>query len=174
MEFREGMSVMSQQEGNSVNLRKLFLDFYSSEINTHGRLIIGFAVILFTIIEIKLKFLELGISLLSPQSVIVYFCIGVVSFAIWYSLFRLLIYGMMANAVVHMNLPQTKRGELVSMFASEAKKWVLTYNKKVLVFFPTSWFLQYKKRGAIVCSMLALLITILSLISEYSCLSFIS
>ena len=81
---------------------------------------------------------------------------------------------MMANAAVHINLPQKKRGELGGLFASEAKKWVLTCNKKVLVFFPTSWFLQYKKRGAIVCSMLALLITILSLISEYSYLSLIS
>ena len=117
---------MNQREVDSINVRKLFLDFYSSEINTHGRLIIGFAVILFTLIEIKLR-LYVPRSL---QSSIIFPCIWLVSFAIWYSLFRLLRYGMLANAVVHMDLPQKESEDIVSLFKSEVREWVKKHYKK--------------------------------------------
>jgi hypothetical protein len=42
---------MSQKSSNDVEVRKLLLDFYSSELQTHGSLIIGLSVVLFTILQ---------------------------------------------------------------------------------------------------------------------------
>jgi len=94
------MSLTDSNNGNTekwAQARKLLLDFYSSEINSHSRLIIGFAALLFTFLQVYQK-----IEVPSFLQTIV-FCIFVLplALALWYSFFRLLAYGMMANAVVH-------------------------------------------------------------------------
>jgi hypothetical protein len=80
--------------------RKLLLDFYSSEITAHSRLIIGFAALLFTASDIY------G---LEPRSVLqsTVFCIVVffLAAALWYVFLRLIAYGIMANSIIHVRDP---------------------------------------------------------------------
>lgn len=85
---------------DELDCRELFLDFYSSELTTHARLIIGFAVILLTLVEITLNLTARG-SISSAQFLIAYSGIFAASFALWFLLMRHLTYGVLANAATH-------------------------------------------------------------------------
>jgi len=83
-----------------LQCRKLLLDFYSAEINSHGRLIIGFAVLMLTLTQIRQNFLIHNYPLSSCHFFLIYFGIFAVAFGLWYSFFRLIAYGTLANAVI--------------------------------------------------------------------------
>ena len=88
-----------QDESYELQCRKLLLDFYSSRLQTHSRLIIGFAIILLTLFDIKLRLISI-----SPiQSQTIYSAIFLVALAFWFSLMRLFTYGLFANVVIRAN-----------------------------------------------------------------------
>jgi hypothetical protein len=137
------------------------MSFFSSELNTHGRLVIGFAAIVFTVSQIALGVSELYTPLSSAQYWIVVMAMFVASMAFCFVLMRLLVYGVLANYVL--------RIKLESFRAMPQKIEIACWkNEKILLIFPVSWFLSAgqkgggKKRicGYLLCAFPAILITL--------------
>ena len=89
------------QEENSkekieLQCRKLLLDSYSSQLTTHARLIIGFAIILLSLLEVKGAYLKSPISCI--QDFIIYLGIMLVASVLWFLIMRHLTYGVLTNA----------------------------------------------------------------------------
>jgi hypothetical protein len=89
------------ESDGTINIRKLLLDFYSSELTTHSRLIIGFSVILFTILQIFQKLDSEVLPLSTSQKSIASFSTWLISAALWYLLMRHVSYGILSNSVLH-------------------------------------------------------------------------
>lgn len=87
----------NQEKEDIVQYRKLLLDFHSSELTAHSRLIIGFAVLLLTISEVSLN-LPKPVSI--EQTRIAFFGCFFASIGFWYVLIRHLAYGILANASI--------------------------------------------------------------------------
>jgi hypothetical protein len=87
------------EDENEMQCRKLLLDFYSSQINTHGRLIIGFSVVLFAIVEIRISPMVAN-NLSALQNRILYFGIFLAGFALSYLFFRYITYGTLADYTI--------------------------------------------------------------------------
>ena len=84
---------MSMEE-TEFQYRRMLLDLYSTEINTHSRLFIGLSVTLFTLLEL------LRLDLVTLAETAIYIPICLVSASLWYLLFRHLTYGALANACI--------------------------------------------------------------------------
>jgi hypothetical protein len=88
-----------REHADEMQCRKLLLDFYSSQINTHGALIIGFSVVLFAIIQIRISpVIWNNVSIL--QDWILYFGIFLTGFALYYLFLRYITYGTMAHSTI--------------------------------------------------------------------------
>jgi len=126
---------MSQQERDVNQCRKLLLDFYSSELSTHSRLIIGFTVILLTLLQITWNLRE-SISL--AQFRIVYFGISLVAFALWYLLMRHFAYGILANAAIHAVPSENQEHSILRRMTDGVRRHAL--KKRILVVIPMCLF----------------------------------
>ena len=115
-----------------IQIRKLLLDFYSSELTTHSRLIIGFSVLLFTILSLAPSFypsiLQKGISL---------FSLWLVAGTFWYLIMRHISYGILSNATLHAVIPEKATLE-------QARNSVVSHalNEKILGVFPSGCFIS--------------------------------
>jgi hypothetical protein len=87
-------------ENENLDVRKLLLNFYSSELNAHARLIIGASVLLFTVVSITLD-LKNNSDFGALQSAIAIVSFGFISSALWYLLMRNLAYGILASTSQH-------------------------------------------------------------------------
>jgi hypothetical protein len=141
---------MSETVGNDeaelqVSCRNLLLNFYSSEISTHGRMFIGFAALFFTIIQIKLSLDAMNIILRPIQTIIIYFSVFAIGCAIYYIIFRLICYGVYANATIHATLTELREimrlPNCVSVITTKIYQYVLKESSKILFFLPVSYFL---------------------------------
>lgn len=128
------MPEQRQGETDEIQARKLLLDFYSSELTTHGRLIVGFAVILFSLLEIILQ-LEKPIS--GVRFWMAFFGLSLAAFALWFLLMRHFVYGVLANAVIHAPLDNSTEKSF-----EELKKGVVRFGiaKRILRIIPMSLF----------------------------------
>jgi hypothetical protein len=154
-------------ENNVIEVRKLLLDFYASELTTHSRLIIGFSVMMFTILQIAQK-LEENSPLTDNQVWISAFGIWLTAVALWYLIMRHLTYGALSGAVIDTPIAENKSYDDVK---AEIVKYALRY--KILVFFPCYLFISIRPTrrrmfllfGLIICAILgtvtALLLSIL-------------
>jgi hypothetical protein len=97
-------------ENDALGKRKLLLDFYASQLTTHSRLIIGFSVILFTMVGIVQKVQENALAqnmspfCIDPKS-IASFSMVMASSILWYLVMRHVSYGVLANSVIHVPDP---------------------------------------------------------------------
>jgi hypothetical protein len=143
-------------EDGETGRRKLILDFYSSQINGHTRLIIGFAVLMLTLVQIRQRIEFLS----SWQYVIIYFAMFSTAFFLWYLSMRCLAYGMLANASIWAP-PTTRRVDLtyLQQLVVEGKERVSNCNKFILVIFPSVCFIEgsEQKFGAMICIGLAII-----------------
>jgi len=141
---------------DEIQCRKLLLDFYSSEINSHSRLIIGFAVLMLTLIQVRQNFMAYSLTTSCLQYLIVYSGIFLTALALLYSLFRLFAYGASANAIVCI---EWKNQMTVAQLASEVSNLVERERKKIFVIIHPKYFLRYRKKGFIICVVLASITT---------------
>ena len=95
----------SNWESLEIQCRKMLLDMYSSHLSTHARLLIGFAVMLLTIFEIKIGLKSITIL----QSNILYVAVFLATLAWWFLFMRHFSYGLMVNASIH--APPSDKGE---------------------------------------------------------------
>ena len=99
---------MATMNGNEHRIRKLLLDFYSSELNSHSRLIIGLSVIDFTLLQVIYTLTNPQVY--SPitwwQYCFVFFSLGFVSAALWYLIMRYCVYGILCNSVLTVDIGQ--------------------------------------------------------------------
>jgi hypothetical protein len=156
-----------EEKSNSNDLqiqcRKLLLDFYGSQLGTHGRLIIGFSVIVFTIVGIRNAFQRIAFY----QSIILYIAIFLSMFGFLYLLFRHLTYGQLCGAVMFTTwkpeLEKSSINDLVAEFSKEVDLNLRTYRSKIALRVPTGWFLYRDKQkwGATLCAVLSFSITFL-------------
>lgn len=152
----------TQEENNKEKIelqcRKLLLDSYSSQLNTHSRLIIGFALILLSLLEVK-RSLPTPIS--GMQFVIVYFGISLVAFGLWFLLMRHLTYGVLTSAATNAE----PKGDCVNTYWRILEGVVqYTAKKKILVWIPTKLFFSTgmhakldRSKGLVLCTILALI-----------------
>lgn len=127
---------MTTEETVELECRRLLMDFYSSELSTHSRMIVGFSVILLTLVQIIL---------VPDKSVfgvryIAYPSVFLASSALWYLFMRHLLYGVLAHSILVASLDE-KSGNLLARIAQATGRDALT--KKMLLVFPTSLYLSY-------------------------------
>lgn len=131
-----------QQERMELQCRKLLLDFYSSELTTHSRLIIGFAIILLTILEItqtqKLK------PPISFAHWIALLGIFTASLALCHLLMRHLTYGISASAATHASPSKNKGSNLFERIKEGVDQSAL--EKRILFLIPSCLFYSTGKR----------------------------
>jgi hypothetical protein len=144
-------------DNDVVSSRKLLMDFTSSEINTHGRMIVGFAVIILTLMQIK----ENLTSISSWQNLIIYFGIFATIFALWYLLMRQLAYGGLASGYIYGQLAPNSKESILMQLQSAAMHYIAEYRSRILIVFPTLWFIKSKKQkfGALTCVFLSIATT---------------
>jgi hypothetical protein len=153
------------EDDTQIQCRKLLLDFYGAQLNTHGRLIIGFSVIVFTIVGIRNSIQKIVLY----QTIILYSAIFLALFAFLYSLFRHLTYGQLCGAVMFTPWnPEFEKGtcnELIGKFSDEVDRNVRIYRKRIVLVVPTDWFIgssRYtQKFGVILCAILSIVTVIL-------------
>jgi hypothetical protein len=129
---------MPQKNSNEVEVRKLLLDFYSSEIESHSNLIIGLAVVLFTTLEFFPK-PQSGTEIYNTQSCIGVIIIWVISGSLWYFLMRHFSYGILCNSAISASLDSG-----TSPFTAASKVRVHASKSKILLFFPSNYFITGK------------------------------
>jgi len=148
--------LVRQEERDEINCRRLLLNFYSSEITAHSRLLIGFGVIMFTLVEVRIALRELPLE----RTLLGYSAFFLASFALCYTFLRLLTYGALANSLVHSisvqgdDLLESIRDIAVNRAARQ----------RIFGVVPVSWFLPRGKLnrprvfGFALCVSLALVI----------------
>jgi len=94
-------------ESSEVEVRKLLLDFYSSELESHSNLIIGLALVLLAILQIP-KLLQNVTDICNPQTWIFIFTIWIISGPLWYFLMRHFSYGILCKAAIEASLEGVK------------------------------------------------------------------
>lgn len=157
------------KDEDEMQCRKLLLDFYSSQINTHGTLIIGFSVVLFAIVQIRISSaIANNISVL--QDWILYFGIFLAGFALYYLFLRYITYGTLAHYTTRTPWKKSveSKPELcyVVLFASDVTGDVVQHaqlRKLIKYFTGSTW------QGFLIALFLALLTTFfLALVLDYS------
>lgn len=162
----------SEQRNLELSARQLLLNFYGSEINTHGRLFIGFAALIFTIISVRATFKTGKIALNIWQLGIIYFAVFISGLAIFYVLFRLIGYGYFANSVIHApsscNLIKNECTEqsFIYPLVADIQKHAFNSSKgesKILGLFPVKCFMSGKEqwKGKVISFLLSLFTTFL-------------
>jgi hypothetical protein len=155
---------------DELECRKVLMDFYTQQLNAHSRLLIGFAALLFTLVQIKLALMGQH---LNPQQFLLqflafYITVFLVSFGSWFLLLRHLGYGTLANAVMHVSAP-TKQKQSSNLDRQNALGWLHDKTreearKRYLLFkLPCVWFhsfgipkqRQYRIYGLMVCGVFA-------------------
>jgi len=157
---------------DEVECRKVFMDFYTQQLNAHSRLLIGFAALLFTLVQIKLALMGQH---LNPQQFslvqfwVFYTTIFLVSFGFWFLLLRHLGYGQLASAAMYVSAPTKQkqssnldRQNALDLLNEEITKEVR--KRHLLVIFRCVWFhsfnipkqRQYRIYGLMVCGVFAL------------------
>ena len=137
---------------DEIQCRKLLMDFYSSEINSHSRLIIGFAVLMLTLIQVRQNFMVYSLTTSCWQYLIVYSGIFLIALALLYSLFRLFAYGAAANAIMYVEWTEQMT---VGQLAFETANLVERERKKIVGIIHPKHFLRYHENGFILCAVLA-------------------
>jgi hypothetical protein len=125
-------TLVSPDTNNEVEVRKLLLDFYSSELQTHSSLIVGLAVILFAVLQF-LPNMHNGVQIGVGLSVI-----WVISGSLWYFLMRHFSYGILCNSAISADIDgETKPLVVASKVRDHA------YKSDVL-FIPSKYFITGK------------------------------
>jgi hypothetical protein len=149
-----------------MDYHKLALSFYNSEITSHSRLIIGLAVILFALSDIALS------EPLRPFYDIQYWiwvtATFFVSSAFWYVLIRQLVYGVMANRLLH-----TEEAANFEELHEKITRGCIETKEKILFIIPFYYFISVGKKwrklywrptGYIFCAIFGLVTTFLLLL----------
>ena len=145
-----------------LQYRKLLVDSYSSQLTTHARLIIGFAIILLTLLGVRPN-LKQPIS--EMQLGILYFAIFLAAFGLWFLFMRHLMYGLLVHSATFAS--PTGEGDLYDQILNNTRE--RTLKKRILVVIPSCLFYSTGKKrswlnrlfGLILCIGLALLTTYL-------------
>jgi hypothetical protein len=146
-----------------VDVRRLLLNFYSSELNSHARLIIGAAALFFTIVNVILDISSKVSALTAVQNIIAFISLLSVSFILWFLVMRYLAYGVLSHAVTVAVLPAEVTYE-------SARRAVIdrAFKEKILRCIPSYFFISFGERrsrmrgmgiGLVLCFLFALAIT---------------
>jgi hypothetical protein len=134
----------SQNVSNEIDTRKLLLDFYSSELQTHSSLIVGLAIILFAILQF-LPNMHNGVQIGIGLSLV-----WVISGSLWYFLMRHFSYGILCKCTIEAPLT----GIITSKGVAETVR-DFAHKEKVLSIFPSRWFIAGNTgvtwRGWVLC-----------------------
>lgn len=127
------------QEMGEIECRKLLVDSYSSQLTTHARLIIGIAIIILTLLEVKRNLQPHPHPYITGilQSRIIYFGILMASASLWFLIMRHLVYGTLVSTVTF-ERPHNGDGTLLRRIADATQQKVI--GKKILLRIPICWF----------------------------------
>jgi len=138
------MNMNRQTRDETVQCRKLLLDFYSSELSTHSRLIVGFTVILLTILQITQKLQEHQQTITYGQFWIGSFGIFMTAWVLYYLLMRHIAYGILSNAVIAAHPVENQEMSLLERIATAARNQAL--GNKILFLVPSCLFIPSGER----------------------------
>lgn len=143
--------------GEELDYHTLFQSFYSSELNAHSRLLIGFAVLLFTLTNIGWN-PSSNSTLMQLQYGLLWLSMLLTSFAFWFILMRQLVYGVLSNRLMHI-----QKLESIEQVHREVGQYC-SREEKILLRIPVSWFYSANEegrkrhvriRGFLLCAVLA-------------------
>jgi hypothetical protein len=126
------------QNSDRVEARKLLLDFYSTEIESHSNLIIGLALVLLAILEFFPK-QHNGTYIFNVPTWMGVIIIWFISGSLWYFLMRHFAYGILCNATITISIKDYQIEPLV--VTRLARDYAHKYSKVLLVF-PSSLFIR--------------------------------
>jgi hypothetical protein len=159
-----------KQKNLELSARQLLLNFFSSQIATHGRVFIGFAALIFTILSIRLTIKTV---LNVWQLGIIYFAVFMSGLVIFYVLFRLIGYGYFADSVINAplscNLVENESTEQCFIYplVEKMRDYAFTSgevkNRRIVGLFPVKWFMSHKEqwKGIVVSIVFSLATTFL-------------
>lgn len=133
-----------KQDSDELQYRKLFLDFYSSQLNTHSRLIIGFSVMLLTLIEI---IQQLNNTIFKVRC-IAYSGVFFLSLAIWYLLLRDLMYGVCVQSAISADIGEEDGDpkEIGYLLVVSNAITRTAIQQRILGLFSVGWYLSHRDR----------------------------
>jgi hypothetical protein len=90
---------------------------------------------------------------------IVYSAVWLTFFGLWFSLMRLVAYGVAINAVVHYKVDDSISSP--SEVVNKAVSGAIDGGEKVLFLIPLKWFMRrgYQRWGAVICIIIAIVTT---------------
>jgi len=123
-----------------LTFKQLLINFYNTEITSHSRLIIGFAVIVFALSDIALS------QAIQPFTNVQYWiwfgAVFSISLAFWYVLMRQLVYGILVNRLLHSDKEFKNFEESYQNVICEA----IELKQKIFGFIPFQFFISVSKR----------------------------
>ena len=155
------VQLMTAQEREELECRKVLLDSYNSHLNIHGSLIIGFAVVLLTLFAMKGEFLQ---SISPERFSLFYLGVFMASWAWWHLLCRHLVYGLLVAYAIDAE-PSGTGNTLTRMLIGTNGK---VLKRRILGVLPTCLFLSTTRKsvnfqmlcGYVICLILACFITL--------------
>lgn len=150
------MAKQGTPKNTELEYRKFFLDAFINQKTSHSRFLIGFAVLLFTILELTAS---IPSEQITPfQLLIALAGIFLTSFALWYVFLRYFAIGVQVTAV--MNAKITNENVTREDIPRAINNFIETNNQRILFLVKTFWFKRTGERqntyGAILCFILAL------------------
>jgi hypothetical protein len=159
---------------NEVSDRKLLLDFYSSQLTTHSRLIIGMSVSMFTILSI-VSGQRQNHPLTLAQWIVTIIGLGLTSWCFSYLIMRHVAYGILSSAAIFAEPEYVSGRKSLENLGIGIRNEALKH--RIFVIFPSSLFISSGEKvtdsqkrlgckgvlmfGALVCVLIACLVTYL-------------
>lgn len=125
------------RESERRECQRLLMNFHSSQLNTHSRIIIGLSVTILTLVQVVLR------SSYSYLRIIPYSAMFFLAFAFYRSFFRLILYGVLSHSVLIAE-PKGKGKTLLLRINMGVEQETLSKGL-ILPWIRAAWFLPHNK-----------------------------
>lgn len=156
-----GKLKLSEKGNEHLECNKLLLNFYASELSTHGRLVIGFAALIFTISQVALGVSQSFSPLNAEQFWIIAIGMFTTSMTFCFTLMRMLVYGILAAYSQHIKVDNFE-------IMNDKIEIECGNKEKILGIIPISFYIGSKNRhplfrrflGIVLCAIPSVIVTI--------------
>jgi hypothetical protein len=128
-------------EDEDKETRRLLLNLYSAELNSHARLIIGASALFFTIVSVILEISKVN-NLGYVQISIAFLSLWFVSSILWFLVMRYLAYGILAHAAT-VAIIGIAKGKYEDIHVAVRER---ALEDNILIVFPSVLFISVAKR----------------------------
>lgn len=123
-----------------IQIRTALLNFYASQLGGHSRFIIGFSVVLFSVITVRTNLLSTFPDL---DFLVIYSSLFIASSVFCFLIMRYLVYGILSNSATHAPI-KISDDNTFAKNRTEINNHAI--NSRILGIFHISWFLSIGKK----------------------------